>query len=44
MDNMARYKCDACGWEGKPLFMEPATRLCPNCRSVNVKKIKKSDK
>ena len=38
---MAKYKCEACGWEGKPLFMEPATRLCPKCKSIKVKKIKK---
>ncbi len=39
---MARYECEKCGWKGKPLFMEPATRLCPSCRSINVKKIKKA--
>jgi predicted Zn-ribbon and HTH transcriptional regulator len=38
---MAQYKCDKCGWEGKPLFMEPATRMCPKCRNINVKKVKK---
>ena len=38
--NMARYECERCGWVGKPIFMEPATRLCPNCRSINVKKVK----
>lgn len=40
-DHMAKYECENCGWKGKPLFMEPATRLCPSCRSINVKKIKK---
>jgi len=39
---VAWYKCDNCGWEGrKPIFMEPATRMCPQCRSINVKKVKK---
>jgi rubredoxin len=40
---MAKYKCEACDWVGKPIFMEPATRLCPNCRSIKVKKIKKEE-
>jgi len=38
--NMAKFKCEKCGWVGKPIFMEPATRLCPNCRGVNLKKVK----
>ena len=38
--NMAKFKCEKCGWQGKPIFMEPATRLCPNCRGVNLKKVK----
>ncbi len=40
---MAKYECKSCGWVGKPIFMEPATRLCPNCRSTRVQKIKKKD-
>jgi predicted Zn-ribbon and HTH transcriptional regulator len=39
---MAWYRCENCGWEGrKPLFMEPATRMCPRCRSINIKRVKK---
>ena len=39
---MAWFKCDSCGWEGrKPVFMEPATRMCPQCRSISIKKVKK---
>lgn len=38
---MAKYKCKNCGYVGKPIIMEPATRLCPQCRSVGMKKIKK---
>ena len=38
---MAKYECQNCGWIGKPIFMEPATRLCPKCRSTNMKKLKK---
>ena len=41
---MAKYKCEKCGWIGKPIFMEHATRLCPNCRGVNLKKVKEKDK
>ncbi len=37
---MSKYQCQACGWEGKPIFMEPATRMCQSCRSINVKKMK----
>ena len=38
---MAQYECQSCGWTGKPIFMEPATRLCPECRGISVKKLKK---
>lgn len=38
---MAKFVCKDCGWEGKPMFMAPATRLCPKCRGVNLKKVKK---
>lgn len=38
---MAKFECESCGWTGKPLFMEPATRMCPDCKSVNIKKLKK---
>ena len=38
---MAKYECQKCGWVGKPIFMEPATRLCPKCRSTDMKKVKK---
>ena len=37
---MAKFKCEKCGWEGKPIFMEPATRLCPSCKGTNLKKVK----
>ena len=37
---MAKYEGEACGGQGKPLFMEPATRLCPKCRGIKVKKMK----
>ncbi|MBI4173293.1 MAG: hypothetical protein HY519_01085 [Candidatus Aenigmarchaeota archaeon] len=37
---MAKYKCETCGFEGKPLFMEPATRLCPACKGIRMKKAK----
>ncbi len=40
---MAKYECQKCGWVGKPIFMEPATRLCPNCRGTNLKKVKKEE-
>ncbi|MEM7815866.1 MAG: hypothetical protein QXN71_01970 [Candidatus Aenigmatarchaeota archaeon] len=43
MMSMAKFKCEKCGWIGKPIFMEPATRLCPNCRGVNLKKIKEKE-
>lgn len=40
---MAKYECKKCGWVGKPIFMEPATRLCPQCRSTSVQKVKKEE-
>lgn len=38
---MAKYECEQCGFIGKPIFMEPATRLCPKCHSTKIKKVKK---
>ena len=35
-----KYRCLSCGWEGKPLFMQPSSRVCKKCGSVNLKKIK----
>ncbi len=43
MHDMSKYECQSCGWRGKPIFMEPATRLCPNCRGIHVKKLKKGE-
>jgi Zn finger protein HypA/HybF involved in hydrogenase expression len=37
---MSKFECQKCGWIGKPIFMEPATRLCPQCRSIDMKKVK----
>jgi len=40
-DYMAKYECLKCGWTGKPLVMQPVTRVCPKCGSVQLEKIKK---
>lgn len=37
---MARFRCLNCGWEGKPMIMEPATKVCPRCGSVRLEKLK----
>ena len=38
---MAKYECLQCGWVGKPEILEPATKVCPKCGSVRLRKIKK---
>lgn len=38
---MAKFRCSQCGWEGKPIIMEPATKACPKCASVRLEKLKK---
>ncbi len=40
---MAKYECVKCGWTGKPLVMQPVTRVCPKCGSVQLEKVKKTD-
>jgi hypothetical protein len=30
-----------CSWEGKPMIMEPAAKVCPKCGSVRLEKLKK---
>lgn len=37
---MAKYECMQCGWVGKPMVMEPATKACPKCGSVKLRKLK----
>ncbi len=38
---MAKFAC-RCGWVGKPMIMEPATKVCPKCGSVQLEKLKNS--
>jgi predicted RNA-binding Zn-ribbon protein involved in translation (DUF1610 family) len=38
---MGKYECLKCGWTGKPIVMEPVTKVCPKCGSVQLKKLKK---
>jgi DNA-directed RNA polymerase subunit RPC12/RpoP len=38
---MAKYECMQCGWTGKPMVMEPATKVCPKCGSVRLNKLRK---
>ena len=40
---MAKYECLKCGWTGKPIIMEPVTKVCPKCGSVQLKKLKQQD-
>jgi len=40
---MAKFRCLGCGWEGKPMIMEPATKVCPKCGSVRLEKLKKEE-
>lgn len=39
---MAKFRCVQCSWEGKPVIMEPATKVCPKCGSVRLDKLKKA--
>jgi len=34
-----KYMCLNCGRIVKPIIMEPATRVCPKCGSVRLKKV-----
>jgi predicted RNA-binding Zn-ribbon protein involved in translation (DUF1610 family) len=34
-----KHVCLKCGWEGKPIIMEPAQKTCPKCGSVQLKKL-----
>jgi len=38
---MAKFRCLQCRWEGKPIIMEPVTKVCPKCGSVRLEKLKK---
>ena|GEM_PF-1464769 len=38
-----KYRCCKCGWVGKPIVMEPATKVCPKCGGVRLEKIKVDD-
>ena len=38
---MAKFRCLQCGREGKPIIMEPVTKVCPKCGSVQLEKLEK---
>lgn len=40
--SMAKFRC-GCGWEGKPVIMEPAQKVCPKCGSVRLEKVRKEE-
>ena len=38
---MAKYECLQCGYMGKAEILEPATKVCPKCGSVRLRKLEK---